>query len=264
MIRYTRTRYSDKFGYHDTDEVIGRSLSLYAEYSQIEVDFLLGLLDEKSIVYDVGANIGYHTSAFASRAGKVYAFEPNPHNYSLLMQNVESKGNVLLMNCAVSATNGTTKISDYNPDVPGNYGSMHVGGDDAKILVPMMSIDEMGLEKPDMIKIDVEGSEYEVFKGAMKTIAEHKPTIYYEAHETPHFKEIYELLEPLGYSFYWAQVNNYNPNNARGNILNVFGNTALFSVLAWPEGFAELPLDKVLGPDDSWEKLNSRAAQRNK
>ena len=70
MIKSTKTRYSKNFSYYSTDEMIGRSLELYGEYSQSELEFLLSMLNENSVVYDVGANIGYHTTAFASVAKK--------------------------------------------------------------------------------------------------------------------------------------------------------------------------------------------------
>lgn len=263
MIEYVKTRYSDKFGFYKADTVIGQSLRLYGEYSQLEVGFLVDMLNQFSVVYDIGANIGYHTTAFASRAGHVYAFEPNPHNFAMLKQNAGSLLNVTLTNCAIGETNSIVKCSDFNPEIPGNFGTMHVGGDGASVEVHQQSIDSMNIQKPHLIKIDVEGSEFSVFNGCMKTIAECTPAIYYEAHETPHFKEIYELLEPLGYRFYWAQVMNYNPNNFANNIVNVFSNTALFSVLAWPASLPELVgMDVVDGPNDDHEKLKIRAQNK--
>ena len=63
MIQFTKTRYSKKFHYYDTDEVIGRSLAYYGEYAQREIDFLLQFLNPNCVVYDVGGNIGCHTTA---------------------------------------------------------------------------------------------------------------------------------------------------------------------------------------------------------
>ena len=63
MIQSTKTRYVDKFYYYDTDNIIGRSLAFYGEYAQPEIDFLLQLINQKSVVYDIGSNIGYHAAA---------------------------------------------------------------------------------------------------------------------------------------------------------------------------------------------------------
>jgi hypothetical protein len=117
--------------------------------------------------------------------------------------------------------------------------------------VPCLSLDQSGLEPPDLIKIDVEGHELGVLQGGQKIIAQRCPVIYYEAHESKHLKEIYEMLEPLGYRFYWVQVNNYNPENYAGNKENIFGQSGLMSILAWPKNLPELPMTPVLGAEDT-------------
>ena len=76
--------------------MIGTSLARYGEYGQCEIDFILSFLTDSAVVYDVGANIGYHTTAFATRARRVYAFEPHPGNYALLEKNTEEFDNVFL------------------------------------------------------------------------------------------------------------------------------------------------------------------------
>jgi len=62
-------------------------------------------LDETSICIDLGANIGVVTSKLASRAGKVYAFEPDPWAFSELKQRCGEMPNVELLNCAIGSSN---------------------------------------------------------------------------------------------------------------------------------------------------------------
>ena len=121
-----------------------------------------------------------------------------------------------------------------------------------------ITLDTAGLDLPDMIKIDVEGSELQVLQGCKQIIQQKCPVIFYEAVETSQLREIYEFLEPLGYRFYWAQVNNYNPNNFAGNTENVFGMSGLMSIIAWPKTLMELPLTPVLGPDDDVSRFYSK------
>ena len=106
MIESTQTRYCERFFFYANDEMIGHSLSRYGEYSQTELTLLLSTLTNHAVVYDVGANIGYHTTAFASIARHVYAFEPHPRNYAMLKINTASLSNVTAINCAVSQTPG--------------------------------------------------------------------------------------------------------------------------------------------------------------
>jgi len=104
MIAQTRTRYHTNFSYFVNDEMIGSSLQRYGEYQQLELEFLLSILTSDSVVYDVGANVGYHTTAFASRARQVISFEPNPQNFALLQQNTADHDRVTRYQAAVSNT----------------------------------------------------------------------------------------------------------------------------------------------------------------
>jgi len=251
MIKSTQTRYCKRFFFYANDEMIGHSLARYGEYSQAELTLLLSVLTNNAIVYDVGANIGYHTTAFASVAKHVYAFEPHPRNYAMLTINTASLTNVTTVNCAVSQTQGHVYVSDFDPEQVGNFGAVCVTAEQTAISVPCMTLDHAGLAPPDLIKIDVEGHELDVLYGCQEIIQQRFPVIYYEAHESKNLKEIYEMLEPLGYRFYWAQVNNYNPDNFAGNEENIFGGSALMSILAWPKNLSELSMTPVEGPDDT-------------
>lgn len=251
MIKSTKTRYSNNFSYYSTDTIIGRSLELYGEYSQSELEFLLAMLNQNSVVYDVGANIGYHTTAFASVAKKVYAFEPHPANYALLEQNTKDLDHVHIGKYAVGHSNTTCYITDYDPEQPGNFGMVKVTDDESGIHTTAIALDTAGLDLPDMIKIDVEGSELQVLHGCKNIIQQKCPVIFYEAVESSQLREIYEFLQPQGYRFYWAQINNYNANNFASNSNNVFGTSGLMSIIAWPKTLTELDLTPVSGPDDN-------------
>lgn len=254
MIEFTETRYSDKFFFYTKDQIIGASLKIYGEYGQLELDFLLDVINSTCVVYDVGANIGYHTSAFATKANKVYSFEPNPHNYSLLEKNTKKLKNVTPVNIAVGNYNGIVKITDFDPagEVI-NFGTMKCA--DEGVEVPITTLDDCGYDLPDVIKIDVEGYEYQVILGCKKILETRKPMFYYEAHETKELKEIYEFLEPYGYDFYWSFVRNYNPNNYKKIEGNGFGNTLTISVVAWPKELGKLPLTPVLSSTDHYSRF---------
>ena len=74
MIKQSKTKYVDIFHYYDTDEVFGKSIEVYGEYSEAEVIVLTSLMNKNTVVYDIGGNIGYHASAFATVAKHVYSF----------------------------------------------------------------------------------------------------------------------------------------------------------------------------------------------
>lgn len=269
MIEYTKTRYNDEFCYYAADEIIGASLREYGEYSQIEVDLLLSILTENSVVYDVGGNIGYHTVAFASKAKKVYTFEPNFRTYSLLIRNVSQYPNVYPMNFAAGDELKVLRCIDYDPAIPANFGAVQLANENAEycslgdkytiktLSVPVVPIDSLALDLPDLIKIDVEKHELAVIKGCLNIIKQRPPVIFYEAHETPDFAEIYNLLKSLDFNLYWVPSPNYNPNNYKNNkeIMPAFKNTALFSVIAVHASLSQPRLVLVNGPDDSFQRV---------
>ena len=261
MIKQTKTKYVDNFHYYDTDEVIGKSIELYGEYSEVEVIMLTSLMNKNTVVYDIGGNIGYHASAFATVAKHVYSFEPNLKNFGLLIKNTKSFNNVTLVNTAVTNKNTVLTVDDYDVNVPGNYGSVTVG----KGVKPVLGIklDDFNFEKPDIMKIDVEGYEYQVIQGCEKTIIQHRPWIYFEAHETVDLPLIYKFLDECKYYMYWYVVPNFRKDNYKKNTKNIFSNTVLVSILAIPNKIENIILDPVLGPDDTYEKLFQRASEIN-
>jgi FkbM family methyltransferase len=260
MISSTKTRYRNNFSYYDNDQVIGQSLKLYGEYGQKEIEFLLWMANPSHVIYDVGANIGVYTSALASSGAKVYAFEPNPRNFALLKQNTAELTNVYRYQTAIGNAYGTTYIEDFDPQVPGNYGTMSTTNNHG-IGVELMALDYLSIPDPTLIKVDVEGSELAVLLGCEKKIAKSLPCIVYEAHETEQFGDIWHFLKRFNYRLYWLVFTNYNSENFNKNTDNVFQNTALFSVVAWPPTWPDnlLPnLEEVTGPDDDWRKFEDR------
>jgi FkbM family methyltransferase len=258
MIKQTDTRYRKDFYYYANDLYIGKSLELYGEYQQSEIDLLLKLINSNCIVYDVGANIGYHTNAFATVAKKVIAFEPNPKNFSLFAKNVEGLSNVYGLQAAVGEKSGVLKCSDFDPSKEGNFGNVLVR-EEGDIEVPVLSLDEyQDLPWPDLIKIDVEGMEYQVMMGMKNIITQRTPALYYEAHETKELPEIYDFLSSLEYNLYWTCVPNYVKTNFKNNSNNIFEDTILVSILAWPKNHGAIPLPIVLDRYDNHTKLLAR------
>lgn len=257
-----RTKYRDRFVIYRWDDIISGSLRLYGEYQQVELDVLLQLITEDTVVYDIGSNIGYHASAFASRSRRVYCFEANPQHFKMLRMNMQEEPRCTLFNVAVSNAVGKILVEEIDVTAIGNYGMARVGTTTGTE-VSMTSIDELvssgQILPPGLMKIDVEGHEPGVFQGAAETIKKHLPIIYFEAQESENIPEIYTMLDSIGYHMGWCVVRNYNPANFNNNTDNQFGNDAIFSIIAFPPSNpTRWPLP-VLGPTDTWEKLLERS-----
>lgn len=253
----TATRYRSRFLFYKNDTIIGRSLKLYGEYQQVECDFILSFLDRSRVVYDIGANIGYHASAFASCAGQTYCFEANPEHYKLLKMNLQGDRFCQFHNFAVGDREGEILVETFDPTQQSNYGAVKV--DSAQgIPVKCRTLDSLtDLPPPDFIKIDVEGHELSVLKGGINLLINRRPLVYFEAQETTDLPQIYSLLKELDYVMTWIIVRNYNPNNLNNNLDNVFGNSAIFSIFAYQPGVMETCPLPVLGPDDHWQRFCS-------
>lgn len=260
LTQTTPTRYHPNFTYYTNDDMIGGSLKLYGEYGQSEIDLLRQHITPNLVVYDVGANIGVHTCAFADAGAEVWSFEPNPRNFELLKTNCQHLFKTHLINAAVGSFSGRTTISDFDPKRIGNYGNMHSGA--GGLLCEQIQLDTFSAPDPDVIKIDVEGAELHVLLGALKRISSKQPLIYYEAQESTHLSQIYRLLTGLGYKLYWNLVYDYNPNNFKRNPENVFGVGAIFCIVAQPLRMQDFKLDPVLNAGDTWEAYCRRVNER--
>jgi len=134
-----------------------------------------------SVCVDVGANIGYWTLLMSQLGKRVYSFEPDKYNYSLLDLNCRMNDckDVIVMNVAVGGQNSTTNLfhSDVCTGMHRIYKSKWTTENFHQ--VPMITLDSIIKEKVDFIKIDVEGAELGVLQGATKLL-ENKPIIYME------------------------------------------------------------------------------------
>ena len=111
-------------------------------------------------ILDVGAWVGTWTMTMNNFAEKVIAFEPDPIHYKCLVKNVSK--DIEAWQLAVGSENQTISLSDDDF----TQAKRVIGQGD----IPMITIDSLGLESVDVIKIDVEGYEMEVLKGAEQTL----------------------------------------------------------------------------------------------
>lgn len=263
LIQYSNTRYIDRFAYYKNDTIIGHSIKHYGEYTELEIELLKNFINKEFIVYDVGANIGYHTLAFSKLAKYVYAFEPNTKHYKLLESNTKTLDNVKLYKNIVSDNTGSKHVQDFDINVPGNYGELYV--DKSGELVDCIKIDDLDdIYGPDLLKIDVEGHELQVLRGAIDTIKEFNPIIFYEAHGTE-LSDIYDLLTSLEYTLYWYPCPNYNPRNYKNNSINLFGHGGVVNILAMPKNKPKISnLVQVIDNTDTIQQAFQRAMDMNK
>ena len=217
-----------KIMYNQLDQYVGKSLRLYGEFSQGEADIFEQIVKPGHIVIEAGANIGSHTIHLAQLAGdtgQVWAFEPQRLVFQLLAGNValNSLTNVHCLQNCVGDDNGRTimvPVLDVNKE--NNWGGMELGSYTDGEPVPLITIDSLDLPGCNFFKIDVEGMELQVLRGAEKTIMKYRPIIYTEADRTDKNPALFAYLHELGYRLYRHEPSLYNPNNFFHNPENVF------------------------------------------
>ena len=156
-------------------------------------------LKDNSVILDIGANIGSHTLYWAieRKAKKVYSFEPFDMIYEIL------EANVKLNSLQDVVTTYSFGLSDeecrakkgfvYNKNLGSTKFLKQENGE-----ATLKALDSLEIpEKIDLIKIDVEGHEVEVLKGALKTLEKNKPILVIESFDKK--AELEEVIFPLGY-----------------------------------------------------------------
>lgn len=165
-------------------------------------------LRDGDAVVDVGANVGSFTLTAAKLVapGIVYAYEAHPRIYKYLVENIGLNGlqNVRAINSAAGATRGSIRFTDKWSDV------LNRVSEEGEIIVPLIPLDE-DFKKTSgniaLMKIDVEGYELEVLKGAgelllrcdcvlLEACSIHQSLFNYDSND------LIALLKPLGFSVF--------------------------------------------------------------
>jgi len=231
-VRSAQCRHGD-FIYHSEDRFLGTSLRIYGEWSEDEVLMYDAFLKPTDIAIEVGANIGALTIPLSRRCKKVFAFEPQPQSFELLTRNLLGNGiyNVEAFYYAVGAKDEivgmpTLKEVDVAHGVIGDYGGPEVGY--GSCIVEQRALDGMKVfndTRINFIKMDCEGSELDVLKGAEKLITRNWPLIYTENDKIGKSEALIGWLVDHGYHCYWHRPPLYREDNFRKYNDNIFGNS---------------------------------------
>jgi FkbM family methyltransferase len=173
-------------------------------------------LSPGDVFFDVGANIGFFSLVAARQVaaeGSVYSFEPVPSNVALIRRNAElnSLKTIHVFPEAVGATSARAEL----------VVAKHIGGAvlasagrppdaQSRMTVDVVTLDDAmskhGLRPPTLMKIDVEGAEIDVLRGATGILRVHKPKLIYEIDDATEAgiqrksQEIEAFMTTAGYS----------------------------------------------------------------
>ena len=191
-------------------ELVGSAFMASGAHEATEIALVHNLLDQVDVVLDVGANVGLFTCMGCVAGKQVFAFEPHPDNLHFLYRNVEHNAlSVEIFPVALSSAAGLAKL----------YGRLQGAslvvrwGNQPEfdyVLVPVNTLDALvaprTVGKRVLLKLDVEGAELGVLRGASKILAG-KPIVLFENSLTRNvpggfnseYRDVFEVFWTAGY-----------------------------------------------------------------
>ena len=256
--KYVNSRYGALAVFANDTGAVTQSLLTYGEWAENELTFLERFLTAGCTVLDVGAYIGTHTLAFVrfvGPTGRVIAIEAQPDSFEVLRKNVEanvpveSRCTVQLENAVASSDLGQISISVIDVGHDSSFGSASLldaltdtsrtptSNQDLsqnRARVPAITLDSLDLKDCALIKIDVEGVEDIVLRGALQILARCSPIVYCECNSVAAGLKSMSVLEGSRYKIFAHVVNAFNPDNFFGTGENIFGNAREVALVGLP------------------------------
>lgn len=180
--------------------------------------YVMDKVQDDTILFDIGAHIGLVAlpAATTATSGSVHAFEPSEINnrYLELHKSLNSATNLNIVNTLVGETSAEYEFFEDSTDVNAMgsiVGDIYENKNFKKVMKSAISIDDYVAKTqahPNMIKIDVEGAELDVLKGARKTLQDHKPILILSLHPSilnaanVSVDEVLSLVRNHGYSLF--------------------------------------------------------------
>ena len=152
------------------------------------------ILEPDDIVVDLGANVGFFTDYAAKKCKKVISVEGGDALFACLIRNTYENKNIEYLNANVVSETSKTNTTWANP---------------SKINVTISDIFNLyNLDKIDFLKIDIEGSEYDIFKDIDKNILSKIKKIAIEAHDPNRNNELINNINKKLFYFNWTLASN--------------------------------------------------------
>ena len=167
---------------------VEKLIFVFRENYESELNYLETILFPSKTFVDIGANLGIYTlvaSRIVGPSGRVIAFEPSLQSFLTLKENVSLNGfkNVLAVRVALSDKTGEAFLyhgSDAGKNSLGSFPCREPKGEPVATQSLDEALHQLSVETVDVIKMDVEGAEELVLRGAKRTVASHRPIVLFE------------------------------------------------------------------------------------
>lgn len=154
------------------------------------------------VVFDVGAHVGFYTmlaSVAVGDHGEVIAFEPFPENVDILRRHIaiNNRRNVQIVEAAVGDQNSTGRFKRGGDSFTGRI------TENGDLSLPLVTLDDLvstrAVRPPQIIKMDIEGGEYDALVGAQNLLKTCRPQIFLSTHGPDVHTKCISLLQAMGY-----------------------------------------------------------------
>ena len=205
---------------------------------------------DRATFYDIGANCGYFTLRFSPNAKQVYAFEPVRRTNEILSRNIRKNGlsNATAFKVGLSEKDGEAVVQKYSSSgnnslfrrtLPEGHPLHLIGSEKISVARLDSFFAKHALKPPDIIKIDTEGAELFVLKGAESLLAAHKPWVCMEFAESTYHdagystSDVIDLLQDLKYTIKGLSS---DYNDMKPYSIPQFKDTIISNIIAVPNG----------------------------
>lgn len=212
-------------------DLIAQSLRLYGEWAQNEISSLMRFIRRGDHVVDVGAFIGTHSRAFARTVGpdgRVFAFEPNPSAFALLDLNarISDPRNIKVRHVGLGAESRRYSLNSGRGKDNLGATSLTFSADDIGE-IPVCPLDEILSDmKVDFIKVDVEGMEVDVLRGAERLVRRNSPVMFLEVNFLGKSSGMLPWAVDHDYLCFGVVSRAFNAANVFRETRNIFGAAA--------------------------------------
>jgi len=234
LSRVAETRYGI-LQYSPCETTLAQSLESYGEWLQPQLDLLAGLLPSGAVVVEAASGIGAHALALArliGTSGHLLTYEADPVLLRMLRQNLQINAIGTMVTVMSRDLLGLTPSVSFQVGVSAEVDSSRTAHDVEHM---QDTVDDLGLSRLDLLKINDAGAAIRIFEGASETLWRLRPALFIDISNIPDLGQWADRVRDFGYRSWSVHTALYNPRNFNCRSVDVFDGRTALALCAIPE-----------------------------